>query len=314
MGKFRALFVNWLITDHCNMKCSKCDHSSGMLGNASEVVVDRVVDECRVHEVWRVNLTGGEPLLHPDLERIIYRLNEAGVHVSVSSNGYLVPDCINALAGASSLILSLDGGPETHDATRVPGSFETVVAALGALREYGIPAKITSAINARTTREDIDDVINAASAFQTPVSFQPSLLSIRDPDHASAHSPNLDRYRAAMQRIMDHKNKTPQLILNTTKGLRHLMRWPEATAITCGAGRFFCQIGPAGDLFACGNNSETEMPVGNILEHGLIEPFANRPPKTCSQCWCGDRVEANLIFGLNPHALLNYFRNNNGYD
>jgi len=314
MGKFRPLFVSWFITDKCNTQCRKCRRGTGALSHASDEVIGRVISEAAAHKVWRINLTGGEPLLHPRLEDIINRLNQAGVRVSVSSNGLLVPEKLDVLAGAAGVSLSLDGGPETHDAARGRGSFEAVLAALGALREYGISAKITNVISRATTVQDIDDIVNVAIAYSAPVSFQPCLAMALGSSEPNPDSPDHDTYQTAMNRVLAHKETEARIILNSVKGLRHLMRWPQDTAITCGAGRFFCQIDPAGNLFACGNSQGVEKSVGNILKQGLMAPFEKKSCAECKQCWCGERVEANLMFGLDPHALINYFRTRHGYD
>lgn len=314
MGKFRPLFVSWYITDSCNLQCRKCRRGRGQVSHASEEVISRVIQEASAHKVWRINLTGGEPLLHPALGDIIDRLNRGGVRVSVSSNGLLVPENLDVLAGAAGVSLSLDGGPETHDAERKPGSYESVLAALAALREYGLSAKITSVISRRTSAEDIDDVVRVAETYAAPVSFQPSLAVALGSCEPNPDAPDEQTFRTAMNRVLELKEKSPRVILNSVKGLRHLMRWPSDTAITCGAGRFFCQIDPKGNLFACGSSQGVEKPCGNIMVTGLMTPFEKKSCSECTQCWCGERVEANLMFGLDPHALINYFRTRHGYD
>lgn len=316
MGRFRPLFVSWFITDKCNMHCLKCGRGRGGLGHAEAPVIDRVIEEAAANKVWRINLTGGELLLHPALGDIIERLNHAGVRVSVSSNGLLVTEKLDALAGAAGISLSLDGGSETHDAARGPGSFESVLSGLAALREYGIPAKITSVISRHTGENDIEDVVKTAAEYGAPVSFQPLLVVQLGTSDPNTDAPDPQVFRALINHVIELKEKFPRAILNSVKGLRHLMRWPDDAPITCGAGRFFCQIDPAGNLFACGSSQGTEAPCGNILQTGLMAPFEQKKKSCteCSQCWCGERVEANLMFGLDPHALINYFRTRHGYD
>jgi MoaA/NifB/PqqE/SkfB family radical SAM enzyme len=95
----------------CNLACSYCnefDHSSQpvplseMLGR---------VDKLAALGVLVVTISGGEPLLHPQLEEIIRRIRCHGAIATLISNAYLLsPERIRALndAGLDYLQISID--------------------------------------------------------------------------------------------------------------------------------------------------------------------------------------------------------------
>ena len=68
---------------------------------------------CRLHELGTTIITfsGGEPLLHPDLDDLIRRIRNNGCIATLITNGYLLsPDRIKRLnrAGLDSLQISID--------------------------------------------------------------------------------------------------------------------------------------------------------------------------------------------------------------
>ena len=95
----------------CNLACSYCnefDHSSQPVP-LSEMLVR--VDKLAALGVTVVTISGGEPLLHPQLEDIIRRIRYHGAIATLISNAYLLsPQRIHALndAGLDYLQISID--------------------------------------------------------------------------------------------------------------------------------------------------------------------------------------------------------------
>lgn len=95
----------------CNLACSYCnefDHSSQPVP-LSEMLVR--VDKLAALGVSVITISGGEPLLHPQLEDIIRRIRDHGAIATLISNGYLLsPQRIRALndAGLDYLQISID--------------------------------------------------------------------------------------------------------------------------------------------------------------------------------------------------------------
>lgn len=79
-------------------------------------------------------LLGGEPTLHPDLSRAVKKARSLGYHsITIDTNGYLFHDILDKITPDDIDILSfsLDGAtPETNDAIRGKGSYQTVLKGL----------------------------------------------------------------------------------------------------------------------------------------------------------------------------------------
>ncbi len=150
----------WETTRVCNLNCRHCGSDCGkdhqVLGLSREVVLDTFSRVAQVHDpaTIMVVVTGGEPLVRPDLFQVMGELSGMGYKMGMVTNGYaLGPKAAKQLreVGVSSIVVSLDGPKEEHDWLRNrPGSFERAMAALQALTDEGIP--IVEAITCVTPR------------------------------------------------------------------------------------------------------------------------------------------------------------------
>ena len=70
----------------CNLNCSYCDtkyHNDGEL-----MSVDDIIASISRHKpCLKVTLTGGEPLIHPDVKSLLKRLEDDGYEVNIETNG-----------------------------------------------------------------------------------------------------------------------------------------------------------------------------------------------------------------------------------
>ena len=137
--------VIWNLIRRCNLLCKHCYSISGDVDFAGELTTDdafRVIDDLVAARVPAVILSGGEPLLRPDVYAIAARAKAAGLSVSLSSNGALVDDAHAeriAAAGFDYVGVSLDGIGATHDRFRGrPGSFDASIAGIRRLRAQGV--------------------------------------------------------------------------------------------------------------------------------------------------------------------------------
>ncbi len=116
--------VIWNLIRRCNLRCKHCYSISGDVdfkGELTTAEVFRVLDELRAFKVPALILSGGEPLLRPDIFEISERAKAMGFYVGLSSNGALIsPGNIHRIAavGYDYVGVSLDGIGATHDRFR----------------------------------------------------------------------------------------------------------------------------------------------------------------------------------------------------
>ena len=137
--------VIWNLLRRCNLLCKHCYSISGDVDFAGELSTDEVysvMDDLKAFRVPVLILSGGEPLLRPDIYDISARAKDLGFYVGLSTNGVLIDDDhasrIND-AGYDYVGISLDGIGEVHDRFRgKAGAFDDSLAAVRRLKALGV--------------------------------------------------------------------------------------------------------------------------------------------------------------------------------
>lgn len=72
----------------CNLRCSYCDTCYALKNsNGTEMSVDEIVKKAKKMDYRNITLTGGEPLIHKDVDDLISKLCENGFYVNIETNG-----------------------------------------------------------------------------------------------------------------------------------------------------------------------------------------------------------------------------------
>lgn len=154
--------VAWEVTRNCNLSCVHCRASADKGPHPGELSTDAglaLLGQIAKTGQPIVILTGGEPLLRPDIFELARRGTDLGLKMVMAPNGTLItPQTAQnmARAGIARISVSLDGHAEQiHDAFRgVPGAFSGALAGIRAAKEAGIPFQI----NTTVTRANIAEI------------------------------------------------------------------------------------------------------------------------------------------------------------
>ncbi|MGR9044109.1 MAG: heme d1 biosynthesis radical SAM protein NirJ [Gammaproteobacteria bacterium] len=129
-----APVVIWNLIRRCNLACKHCYTTSADInfpGELSTPEIYAVMDDLKAFRVPVLILSGGEPLLHPDIFAISRRAKELGFYVALSSNGTRISKAnIDEIAAIDYQYIgvSLDGIKDTHDRfRRQEGSFDAAL-------------------------------------------------------------------------------------------------------------------------------------------------------------------------------------------
>jgi len=136
--------VIWNLVRRCNLTCKHCYSISAdkdFPGELSTGEIYRVMDDLNAAHVPVLILSGGEPLLRPDIFDIGRRAKAMGFYVGLSSNGTLVnAENVAAIAatGFDYVGISLDGLAATHDRfRRKEGAFDAALSGVRRCRDAG---------------------------------------------------------------------------------------------------------------------------------------------------------------------------------
>ncbi|MDP6572497.1 MAG: heme d1 biosynthesis radical SAM protein NirJ [Rhodospirillales bacterium] len=137
--------VIWNLIRRCNLTCKHCYSISAdkdFPGELSTEEVFAVLDDLKALRVPALILSGGEPLLRPDIFEISRRAKDMGFYVGLSTNGTRIDAATIgdiATVGYDYVGISIDGLRETHDKfRRCPGAFEASMRGVRRCREHGL--------------------------------------------------------------------------------------------------------------------------------------------------------------------------------
>ncbi len=116
--------VVWNITRQCNLYCAHCyiaaiNHTDPL--ELDTATAFRVADQLAAYRIPVLLLSGGEPLVRPDLLEVAHYATTQGVRVGLSTNGTLLDTTmVQRLqeAGVAYIGISLDGPEAVHDKFR----------------------------------------------------------------------------------------------------------------------------------------------------------------------------------------------------
>jgi heme d1 biosynthesis radical SAM protein NirJ len=141
--------VIWNLIRRCNLTCKHCYTTSADINFPGELTTPEIyqtMEDLRAFGVPVLILSGGEPLLHPDIFAISQRAKDMGFYVALSSNGTLITaENIEQIASINYQYIgvSLDGMREAHDNFRQKqGSFAASLAGIRLCRKHRIKAGI----------------------------------------------------------------------------------------------------------------------------------------------------------------------------
>jgi cyclic pyranopterin phosphate synthase len=162
------------VTDRCNFRCVYCmpkevyglDHR--FLDRRELLSFEEITRLARVFVglgVRKIRITGGEPLVRRDLERLIAQLAELDVDLTLTTNGSLLPLKAHQLAhaGLRRVTVSLDSLDDVQFRALNDVDFpvERVLAGIDAAAAAGLPVKVNAVIK----RGVNDDQIVPMAAF-----------------------------------------------------------------------------------------------------------------------------------------------------
>jgi len=167
------------LTERCNLRCSYCMPLEGVqLAPKSHLMTyDEIFTIAQIfvaHGVTKIRLTGGEPLIRKNFDRILKQLATLPVSLSLTTNGVNVDQYIPLFqsVGMQSINISLD----TLDATRFKeithrDYFNRVYKNMQLLLKAGLKVKVNVVLMKGINDDEILDFIRLTEAFPYTIRF-----------------------------------------------------------------------------------------------------------------------------------------------
>jgi SynChlorMet cassette radical SAM/SPASM protein ScmF len=169
---FPLNMIYFYLTEGCNLACRHCwiapkYQSEGHSYPALDVqLFHSIIKQAKPLGLSGVKLTGGEPLLHPQIREILDVIRKEDLRLIVETNGVLcTPELAQEIAFSknSFVSVSLDGvDAETHEWLRgVPGCFEAAIGGIKNLVNAGFKPQIIMTLM-RRNRDQIEAMVDLA--------------------------------------------------------------------------------------------------------------------------------------------------------
>lgn len=317
------LIVAWEATAACNLSCGYCRASACTKPDPEELSTEEALfflDSIAALQPMLI-LSGGEPLLRPDIFLLARHASALGMRVSLASNGtMLTPAIADEIAACkiSRVSISLDSAvPEKHDRIRGNGSFQAALNGLHALR-----GKVDFQINNTLTSRNESDVAAifdlaeregacALHFFFLVATGRGQEEDLISPERQEQLLIEIERERK-LRHLEVHVTCAPQYARIAGPG--------KGRAGGCLAGRSFIFVSRRGDVYPCGY---FPLRVGNIREKDFSEIWENAPvlralreralkgkcglcsfSGTCGGCRARAYAETGDFLGADPSCRL----------
>jgi radical SAM protein with 4Fe4S-binding SPASM domain len=152
------LVIGLEMTLACNLRCRHCASSAGQ-PRENELSTEELLAICDQFPpllVQEVDMTGGEPLLRSDWQKIASHLRDLNIPVRMVTNGILLKENIGRLidAGVQTVGISIDGFEESHDQIRDhPGLFKTIISNVESALSAGLPVAVITSVTSKNSTE-----------------------------------------------------------------------------------------------------------------------------------------------------------------
>lgn len=300
--------VAFNLTRRCNLKCAHCYLDAGTLnkGDPDELATAEVCtlldDIAALSEETMVVLTGGEPLLRPDIMEITAHATGLGLMVVMGTNGVLLTDKrVAALqkAGVSAVGISVDSlEAGHHDGFRgAPGSWAKTISGIDACRRAGLMFQVHFSVTDDNAHEleSMIEFCRSTGAAVLNVFFL--VCTGRGETYTNI---SLDTYENVLRRVAEAARDEKELLVRARcaphfKRMALEMDPPLPVTLIdgyeaggCLAGTRYCRVTPTGGITACPYIEESvgsvrSMPFADIWRDA---PMFNelRTPKLEGRC------------------------------
>jgi MoaA/NifB/PqqE/SkfB family radical SAM enzyme len=257
------------LTNACPQRCAYC-YNRDRSGQAMDTeTILRAVRELKDMGVCWLGLTGGEPLLNPDIARIVASAADGCAVKLFTTGSTLTHEKALALkhAGLFSVSVSLDHWlPEIHDRNRgLAGAFATALRAIDIFKKTGgIQVGVSAVIGKEMIRRgQVEEFLEFLQGLGIDEAWlceaKPSVAAFRD-DALVINKTE----RRQLVRMQDEHNRRPGMTVN------YLGHFESRKFFGCNAGHKMVYVDACGEVSPC---VFTPMTFGNIRDRSLREIF-----------------------------------------
>lgn len=277
------------VTKKCNLACQHCYVDAckvpDELNLAEHSIIGNQIKGCLTPNqevVYSVNLTGGEPFVHPEIDQIIMAYKSAGLQVNMSTNGMLISKSRIAFLKSQDVVLSisLDGSmPDIHDNIRGDGAFLKVVSTIKMLTDAGVKVGINFFAHDNNIH-DLESTIRLAYKLGCS-GFNPiNLVQLgRAPHSKFKRTSEVEIFQRLSRHLRENPTHATMFERSSLFSSLGAALLAGITCVSCGIGNRPCiYITSIGDVYPCPNTQHPSFLLGNLRHQSLRECIRDDHP------------------------------------
>jgi len=278
----QTFYIQWHMTNSCNLRCSHCYQDDFTTDNDLDWLdLKKVSDHILMAlQGWTrkacIHLTGGEPLLKPELFPLLDYLNQQPrvEELGIITNGLLLDRemvmKLQAFGKLKKIKISLDGGDaETNDSIRPVGTFQKVMKNLPLVNEGGRFEVILMFTVMKRNYKNLPALIRLGQDLRVGGVIIERFIPWGRGKAIQGEVLERDHWRELVEGLYDFFSVEPE-----EAGTRPYQAFqvafqgaePELMGASCVLGEDGVCIMPEGIVFPC---RRFPFPIGNLLEDSL---------------------------------------------
>lgn len=293
------------VTSRCNQRCRFCYTGNKITETKADLTLTQwqdIITKLRNLGVKRLDFTGRESFMYPDLGALVGWCKKLGFEVRINTNGTF--NVSNVLQHVDEMVFSVHGIGSIHD--EIVGkakSFDLVEANI----KRTVSAGVKASINMSLVKSNYHQMIEVFNHFESAYGIHKFAPSI----------PVLSRFGSAFEEValvlsrellkdyMDNLKKIPKHKLTLKHGFHSIFindreHYHDAGLLlpNCAAGKYKLVVESDGKVFPCNFFKSKEFFCGNILtdnEHKIWKSgkgfkhfrqlvLGEKIPKECTNC------------------------------
>ena len=299
--------LQWHITHKCNLRCIHCyqeDYRNDLnFQQIKKIFLDYTEYIKNNNFKGHINITGGEPFLHPDFFNIISLFDDHNISFGILTNGTLLNESIvKKLAiykNLSFVQISLDGTKRIHDNIRGKGNFKKALKGLGLLNKYNIQSMVAFTAHKKNVYK-LKSVIKLVKRKKVKVFWADRLIPTDTYENILSNDEFFKMSRLLYKESL--KAEKSKRCVTEIRVNRALMFLGGANTIYhCAAGITLLTILANGDLLPC---RRLPIVIGNTLDKSITQLYDesklikylkdNEIPKECEKCYKAEKCRGGL--------------------
>jgi len=258
------------LTQNCNYRCGHCYNfnrtslaETPKLTSLSSEKIKEIIDQLAEAGTLYLNLSGGEVLLHPDLDDFIRQGRQNKMEVRLKTNASLLSTerCRNMYsAGLAGMDVSLYGYSEESYSrlTGKNGMFAKTIAGILNAKEQKFDLNISIIIH-RYNVSEIKQMVEFCQKNLLPFQFSIEMTERYD---GSSGARDFEMTEEQFKEQLEGEFAEVFMVLNEEKNLQ------------CSCAKSVCGVSANGEVFPC---IGAPIPSGNLINKTFKEIWANSP-------------------------------------